>query len=93
MSEDENGKPIISVVHLIDAFIVGSVVFFSLLLGATLPGFVSSDPIYLTPSQVETRLITAGIGFCLTFFAQWARYRGVELVRILNGHGKENGGP
>lgn len=85
MSENGDGKPHFKLVHVMDALIVGGIVFFSTLLGGALPAIISGSSIYLSASQVASRLVTAFLAFGLTFFAQWARYRGIKVVRFLSG--------
>lgn len=82
MSENGEGKPLFKTVHIIDALIVGTIVFFSLLLGASLPQLFSGGQIYVGVTQVANRLLTAFLAFGLTFFAQWARYRGIKFMKV-----------
>ena len=79
MTNGDDGKPRFKLVHIVDATIVGFIVFFSVLLGQSVPIIFSGEAIYLTVDQVLRRMITAGIGFALTFFMQWARYRGIQI--------------
>lgn len=79
MSNDDKGKPRFKLVHIVDATIVGFIVFFSVLLGQSLPIIFAGEAVYLTIDQVFRRVLTAGIGFALTFFMQWARYRGIQI--------------
>jgi hypothetical protein len=81
MSRDD----IISLEHVVDAAIVAGVAFFAILLGDTVFALSTGNSIYLSVADVQARLITAGLAFGLTFCAQWARARGLELKRILNG--------
>lgn len=74
------GDPIIDPRRVVDATIVGFVVFFSILLGDAVFAILLNDGIYLTESDIWHRFITALVGFFLTFFAQWARYRGLEVA-------------
>lgn len=79
MAENGDGKPLVKPEHLIDAGIVAGIVFFSVLVGDALMGVAAGNVVLLTAEQVAQRLVTAGLAFGLTFFAQWARYRGIKL--------------
>lgn len=85
MTTDDEGNPILHPVHLVDATIVGGIVFFSVLLGQSVLAVVTGQGPYLSIEDVYRRLLTAGLGFGLTFLAQWARYRGIQLIISLNG--------
>lgn len=85
---EQDGRPVFKIVHVVDALIVGGIIFFSLLLGASIPAVLSGDIAYLTYSEVTNRFLTALVGFGLTFFAQWARYRGIQVISILEGRKK-----
>lgn len=82
MSENGDGKPLYKVVHIVDALIVGGIVFFSLLLGASMPQLLSGGAVYIGIGEVADRLVTALLAFGLTFFAQWARYRGIKIMKV-----------
>lgn len=84
MSENGDGKPLFKTVHIVDALIVGGIVFFSLLLGASLPQLFSGGVVYVGIGEVANRLVTAILAFGLTFFAQWARYRGIKIMKLFN---------
>lgn len=84
---DEDGTPLIEKRHVLDAGIVAAIAFFSLLGGDVLLGAVIVGEGTVTLADVQARLITAGLAFGLTFFAQWARYRGIEIRRAWNRSG------
>ena len=80
MSEDDDGDGLFRVVHILDATIVGAIVFFAILLSETVPQLLAGQGAYVTPEEVVARLTTAFIAFALTFVAQWARFRGIKMV-------------
>lgn len=80
MTENGEGKPIVEVGHVLDAFIVAMIVFLSVLGGDALMNIASGETILLTVNDVAQRLVTAGLAFGLTFFFQWARYRGIKSL-------------
>jgi hypothetical protein len=86
---DTNGRPLVKTTHVVDAFIVAAITFFSLLLGTSIPEVIMGHTSYVTPTTVQDRIWTAGLAFGLTFFAQWARYRGVLILEFLNGKDEE----
>lgn len=86
----KDGKPLVKTVHIVDAMIVGGIVFFSLLLGASIPGLIAGEAKYLGLQEITNRLVTAFLAFCLTFLAQWARYRGVQMLSVLSGQKRQN---
>jgi hypothetical protein len=88
MSEDE-GAPIVKPVHLIDASIVASIVFFSTLLGDMAVGIYMGGTAYISWQEIMVRSPTGLIAFALTFFAQWAKYRGIQLFEFFGGGGVE----
>lgn len=83
---DKNGRPLVKPKHVVDAFIVSMITFFSLLLGTAIPEFITGEVAYITIEMLYSRLLTAGLAFGLTFFAQWARYRGILIMIRLNGN-------
>jgi hypothetical protein len=78
-----NGDPLVRVQHLIDAGIVSAIVFFAVLLGDAIVAFRNGGTLYLTASDVRSRMVTAGLAFGLTFFFQWARARGLDALEFL----------
>jgi hypothetical protein len=92
MSEDDAGRPLVKPVHVVDAFIVAGVIFFSLLLGTSIPALIAGQSAYISPTDIQNRFYTAVIAFFLTFFAQWARYRGLKVMNAFNGSATESGG-
>jgi hypothetical protein len=79
MTNGDHG-PEFRFVHVIDATIVGFIVFFSVLLGQSVSTVFTGGTIYIGFEEAIDRLLTAAIGFGLTFFMQWARYRGIEIL-------------
>lgn len=80
----KDGKPLVKVVHIVDALIVGGIVFISLLLGSTLPEIFAGNVEYISYVELRARFLTASLAFGLTFLAQWARYRGIQFLKIRN---------
>lgn len=85
MTENGDGNPEFKLVHLVDALIVGGIAFFTMLIGAELPAIVLGQESYVTMQEVMSRAVTASIAFALTFLAQWARYRGIQIRSVLTG--------
>lgn len=79
MTENGEERPIIEPGHVLDAFIVAGIVFFSVLGGDAVISITGGEQVLLTVNQVVSRAITGVIAFGMTFFAQWARYRGIKL--------------
>jgi hypothetical protein len=77
MSDDTQG---FHVAHVVDALLVGLLVFFAVILGDLLPGLFAGDFAYLTVSEITARVPTAAIAFMLVFVFQWARARGIDIV-------------
>lgn len=77
MSDDDHA---IHLAHLIDALLVGLLVFFAVILGDLLPGLLTGKFVYLTPAEIIARIPTAGIAFGLTFVFQWLRARGIDVL-------------
>ena len=75
--------------HVIDAAIVGAIVFFSIILGDALLSWSAGEPLYLDLGEILLRTPTAVVAFLLTFFAQIARARGIELKDTLFGPGDD----
>ena len=84
MSSDPD-EPLVRIEHLIDALIVGVIVFCSVLLGDVVVALSAGHPAYVPPSELLARSPTGAVAFLLTFMAQWARARGIELKAILLG--------
>lgn len=82
---DEDGRPIVKPVHLLDAAIVASIVFFSTLLGDIVASIYMGDAAYISWREMMVRTPTGIIAFGLTFFAQWAKYRGIKLFEFFGG--------
>jgi len=80
MTKTEDGEPTIRLRHVIDAALVAGIVFFAVILGDLLPTLLGGQNGYLTVREIMARLPTAGIAFGLTFAAQFARARGIELL-------------
>lgn len=72
-----DGGPIIHTEHIVDAGLVAAIVFFAVILGDLL---VTGFPTYLSVQDIASRLPTALIAFFLTFFFQWARARGIDVL-------------
>lgn len=85
----KDGKPLVKIVHVVDALIVGGIVFISLLLGATVPQLFAGNIEYIGYAEIRARFLTALLAFGLTFLAQWARYRGIQFLKIRNRGGDE----
>lgn len=85
MSENGAGTPLVKLEHVLDAGIVAGIVFFSVLGGDVVWMAMNGGSVLLTAETVSARLLTAAIAFCLTFLAQWARYRGIKLRAALVG--------
>jgi len=77
MSDDTQG---FHVAHVVDALLVGLLVFFAVILGDLLPGLFAGDFAYLTVAEITARVPTAAIAFGLTFVFQWLRARGVDVL-------------
>jgi hypothetical protein len=77
MSNDTQG---FHVAHVVDALLVGLLVFFAVILGDLLPGLFAGDFAYLTVAEIVARVPTAAIAFMLVFLFQWARARGIDIV-------------
>lgn len=80
----DDDSPLVSARHVIDAFVVAAIVFFAVLLGDALLVWWNGGQTYLTAPQVEARVLTAGIAFGLTFFFQWARSRGLDVLEFIS---------
>lgn len=80
MTENGEGKPIVEPTHVLDAFIVAGIVFFSVLIGDALINIYIGNSVLVTVQDVAQRLVTAGLAFGLTFLVQWARYRGIKHI-------------
>lgn len=78
-----NGDSLINAEHIVDALIVAGIASLALLLGANLLAIVTSDS-YVSIQDVQTRFLTAVLAFGLTFLAQWARYRGIQIWNLIN---------
>ena len=85
MSRTDAEEPLIRIEHLIVALIVGVIVFCSVLLGDVVVALSAGQPAYVPPSELLARSPTGAVAFLLTFMAQWARARGIELKAILLG--------
>lgn len=77
MSDDSRG---FHLAHVVDALLVGFLVFFAVILGDLLPRLLAGKFAYLTINEITARLPTAGIAFGLTFVFQWLRARGVDVL-------------
>jgi hypothetical protein len=77
MSADSRG---FHLAHVVDALLVGLLVFFAVILGDLLPSLLTGEFAYLTVSQITARVPTAGIAFGLTFVFQWLRARGIDVL-------------
>ena len=77
---EEDDQPIIEPTHILDALIVAAIVFFSVLTGDALLQIYSGNPVFITWADLIQRILTAVLAFCMVFFAQWARYRGVKFM-------------
>lgn len=77
MSSDSRG---FHLAHVVDALLVGLLVFFAVILGDLLPSLLAGDFAYLTVEQITKRVPTAGIAFGLTFVFQWLRARGIDVL-------------
>lgn len=75
MSRDDSAT--IRVEHVVDAGLVAAIVFFAILLGDI---YSTGFPTYVTIEDLIARMPTAIIAFFLTFFAQWARARGIDVL-------------
>jgi len=74
--------PLIRLEHVVDAALVAAIVFFAILLGDSLLVFLNGDGLYLETGDLFQRSITAAIGGAMTFFAQWARARGIQIQNL-----------
>lgn len=77
MSDDSQG---FHIAHVVDALLVGLLVFFAVILGDLLPSLIAGEFAYLTVAEITARIPTAGIAFGLTFVFQWLRARGVDVL-------------
>lgn len=77
MSSDSRG---FHLAHVVDALLVGLLVFFAVILGDLLPALLTGEFAYLTVEQIVARVPTAAIGFGLVFVFQWARARGIDVL-------------
>ena len=80
MSRDDDGTTHFEVTHVIDAGLVGALVFFAVVLGDVLTGLAAGNFVYLSTSDILARLPTAAVAFGLTFVFQWARARGIDIL-------------
>jgi hypothetical protein len=85
MTSDENGSPVVHLEHVVDAVIVAALAFFVVLAGDVVPAILAGEGARLTAQQIAARIPLAVAMFGLTFFAQWARARGIELKQVLTG--------
>ena len=77
MSDDSRG---FHLAHVVDALLVGLLVFFAVILGDLLPSLLAGEFAYLTVAEITARVPTAAIGFGLVFVFQWLRARGVDVL-------------
>lgn len=75
-----NGDPLVRLEHILDAVLVAAIVFFAVVLGDVLLSLLGGEPAYLTLTDIVDRSPTAVIAFGLTFFFQWARARGIDVL-------------
>lgn len=78
-----NGDPLVETKHLIDAALVGLLVFFSVILGDLLPALANGQVAYLTIDEIIRRTPTGLVAFGLTFVFQWLRARGIDVLEKL----------
>jgi len=83
MSTNGDPDPLVRVQHLVDAVIVGCIVLFAVVLGDVAFALWNGSPAYLSPGEIARRLPTALVAFFLTFFAQWGRARGLDVLAAL----------
>lgn len=79
-----NGETLIRTEHIIDAALVGLLVFFAVILGDVLTAFLAGNPAYLTVDEIAARTPTGLVAFGLTFVFQWLRARGIDVLQLLN---------
>jgi hypothetical protein len=77
MSKDTHG---FHLAHVVDALLVGLLVFFAVILGDLLPSLLAGEFAYLTIAEITQRIPTAAIAFGLTFVFQWLRARGIDVL-------------
>lgn len=66
--------------RVIDAFLVGLIVFSATFVMDVWPTLFTVQPLYLSASDFLTRLPTALMGALFAFAFQWARARGIKLL-------------
>lgn len=74
---NDGGGSLIHTEHIVDAALVAGIVFFAVILGEI---WTSGTLVYLSLDDIVSRIPTAVIAFGLTFFVQWARGRGIDVL-------------
>jgi len=66
--------------HVVDAVLVGLLVFFAVILGDAITSLASGTFVYLTIDEILARMPTGLVAFGLTFVFQWLRARGIDVL-------------
>jgi len=75
-----DGEPLVEARHLIDAVLVGLLVFFAVLLGDALTALAQGRFVYLSTSEIVARTPTGILSFFMTFLFQFLRARGLDVL-------------
>jgi len=78
MSNDGDG--LVNLAQVIDALLVGLLVFFAVILGDLIPAYLTGNPTYLTTAEIVARMPTGIIAMGLAFIFQWLRARGIDVL-------------
>lgn len=66
--------------HVIDAALIGLLVYCAVILGDILPALFAGQGTYLTWADISVRTPTGVIGGVLAFVFQWLRARGIDVI-------------
>jgi len=75
-----DGEPLVQARHLIDAVLVGLLVFFAVILGDALTALAQGRFVYLSGAEIAARTPTGLVAFGLTFVFQFLRARGLDVL-------------
>jgi len=79
-----DGEPLVQARHLIDAVLVGLLVFFAVILGDALTALAQGRFVYLSGAEIAARTPTGIIACLLAFVFQWIRARGLDVLDAWN---------